>query len=135
MQIRPLGTQSDSTPPSSDHICGCCSCTNDISRPTWILSLLEKLSYSTRHKLKSHKNSFKCHPAVTHNYSGFLPCWGLSTPDFYFLTADVFLVTLGHSVFTQPLDPAISWLKFHSANKFWKGCACECMCVCPLKKQ
>lgn len=36
--------------------------------------LLEKLSYSTQHKPKSHKNSSKCHPAVAHNYSGFLPC-------------------------------------------------------------
>ena len=36
--------------------------------------LLEKLSYSTWHKLKSHKNSSKCPPAVAHNYCGFLPC-------------------------------------------------------------
>ena len=63
-------------------------------------SLLEKLFYSTRHKPRSRKNSSKCHPAVAHNYSGFLPCWSLSTLDFYFLTTDVFLVTFGHSVFT-----------------------------------
>ena len=37
-------------------------------------SLLEKLFYSTRHKPRSRKNSSKCHPAVAHNYSGFLPC-------------------------------------------------------------
>ena len=70
-----------------------------LAQPEFSL-LLEKLSYSTWHKLKSHKNSSKCPPAVAHNYCGFLPCWGLSTLDFYFLTTDVFLVTFGHWVFT-----------------------------------